>query len=383
MNSIDRERLKPLVAPLALASYIAWLAVWSAVTGRLGAPGDGFGWQAEALLLVFLVAWLSCLLIEETETPYAFDAALAMLALSALGLVALGRSGTSPILLILVASMLANRFGPRGTALSVIALNALFALLLLTRWDMPPAHLFPTLAAFGAFQVFAVLVLRYAEQSSAMAGELQQVNAHLMATRALLAETARDQERLRLSRELHDVAGHKLTALKLNLSRLGNRPELSGDAELAVAERLAGELLGDLRAVVRQLRDHDGIDLSEGFRQLAEPFPRPRLETYIETGLRVPRTEQAEALLRLAQEGLTNAARHGQARRARLELRREDGELVLDFTDDGRVQWPIEPGNGLCGMRERIESLGGRLEIEPVPGGGLGLHARLPMEATS
>ena len=92
----------------------------------------------------------------------------------------------------------------------------------------------------------------------------KQTNAHLLATRSLLEESARDHERLRLARELHDVAGHKLTALKLNLTAL----ERSGDARRANldqrASQLATELLDDIRGVVAQIRQHDGLDSAPG-----------------------------------------------------------------------------------------------------------------------
>jgi signal transduction histidine kinase len=245
---------------------------------------------------------------------------------------------------------------------------------------MPFAWLIPSVAAYGAFQVFAVLVLRYANEARDSAEQLQQVNANLLATRALLSEAARDQERLRLSRELHDVAGHKLTALKLNLRHLNRSKALDDSPELKVAEQLAGELLDDLRSVARQLRKHDGIDLGEGIRQLARPMPRPHLEIDIEPGLRVPRAEQAEALLRTVQEGLTNSARHSQADQAWLKLYQARSDLVLELADNGHLSGPARPGNGLTGMRERLESLGGSLDLEQAEQGGLKLTVRLPVE---
>ncbi len=377
-----RNLLTTLAAPLVLASYLAWFAVWVSVTGRLGLPGEGFGLIADVLLLVFLAAWLACLLLEESGPPLLLSVALVVLAGSALALIGLGRSGTSPILLILVATMLVSQFRPLGIVLTLVAINATFVALMIWRWEIPVAWLLPTVLAYGAFQVFAVLVMSYAEEARRSADELRQVNANLLATRALLSETARDQERLRLSRELHDVAGHKLTALKLNLRRLSRQPDQAGSKEIQVAEQLASELLDELRAVSRQLRTHDGIDMREGIRELARPLPRPRLEIDIEPGLRVPLAEQAEALLRMVQEGLTNIARHSGADRAWLKLYRADDQLVLELSDNGACasgRTP-EPGNGLTGMRERLEALGGRLIMQQTAQGGLKLVTSLPLE---
>lgn len=94
----------------------------------------------------------------------------------------------------------------------------------------------------------------------------------------------------------------------------------------------------------------------------------------------MPRAEQAEVLLRVAQEALTNAARHGAARMAWLRLDSTGAGIKLRVDDDGRVQWPLSPGNGLTGMRERVEALGGSLEVGPSTRGGLSLQVTLPRE---
>lgn len=380
MNRSVSSPLQSITSPLALASYLAWAAVWVSVTGRFGVPDAGFGWPSELILWAFLGAWLTCLMLESPAHRWLGPVAAGLLALLSLALLWLGRSGSSPILLVLVASMLAVHLGQRSVWPALLALNLVFAGLLYWRWSLPLVYLLPTVAAYGAFQVFAVLVLRYAEQARSMADQLQQTNAHLLATRALLSETARDQERLRLSRELHDVAGHKLTALKLNLRSLRRRPELADVAELATAEDLSSELLDDLRAVARQLRSHDGIDLTEGIRELARPLPRPELVVELEPGLRIPKAEQAEVLLRVVQEGLTNIARHGQAEQAWLTLSRHNGELLLELADNGHWHESTRPGNGLTGMRERLEALGGNLSLSRAGQGGLKLSARLPLE---
>ena len=161
----------------------------------------------------------------------------------------------------------------------------------------------------------------YAESAERSREDVAAVNAHLLATRSLLAESARDQERLRLSRELHDVAGHKLTALKLNLTALARDPALAERREVALSAQLADELLGDIRGVVRQLRLHEGMALEAAIRQLAAPLPRPRVHVAVAPDARVESVAQAEAVVRAVQEALTNAARHADAENVWVELR--------------------------------------------------------------
>src|SRR5690606_13401695 len=143
-------------------------------------------------------------------------------------------------------------------------------------WDSP-RPLFTTLL-FGAFQCFALLTARLAHAAERQRDEIAQVNAQLLATRSLLEAGTRDGERLRLSRELHDVAGHSLTALKLNLELALRMPEPGRSAKIAAARDLAEALLEDIRAVVGQLRRHDGVDLAPTLRALTARLPGPRIE---------------------------------------------------------------------------------------------------------
>ncbi len=375
--------LSEFFKPLALASYVALAAVWMGVVGWFGLPGEGFGAAAIALLGSFTVAWLWALASDHSQPGWRTESSLIVLAASALGLISLGRSGVSPILLILLATMLSARFPGARVFVALLVVNLIFAGLMHWRWQAEWSWVMVSIAAYGAFQAFAALLLHYARQAESMAEDLRAVNAHLLATRYLLDEAARDQERLRLSRELHDIAGHKLTALKMNLRQLKREHGLDQIAELEQASQLADELLGDIRGAVRQLRAGDGFDLARGLEQLARPFPRPTLELDIEPGLKLARADQAEAVLRLVQEALTNAARHGQARRLWVRLRGHNDRFSLELDDDGVAAWPIKPGNGLTGMRERIESLGGNVKLQASGRGGLSIAASLPRENVS
>jgi len=368
-----------LLSPLALASYVAWSAVWISSSALFGRSGFDGPW-ADLLTLGFLACWLWLLASEEDASKAVVFGVVGLMTGLALGLIALGPSGSTPILLILAATQLASRLTLRGTVFALAAVNAVYLLILLFIWNSSLANALIGLAAYGSFQMFAALVLSYARAAEDMAEELKLVNADLMATRTLLADSARDQERLRLSRELHDVAGHKLTALKMNLRALRNRADPKDRDALATADELAGELLDDLRAVVRQLRRNDGLSLEQGIRQLAAPLRGMQLHLDIAEDVRIERIVDAETLMRVAQEGLTNAIRHGKADQAWLRLEKQAESWALELEDNGRIHWPIVPGMGLKGMMERLESLDGQLDFHPSERGGLKLTARLPFE---
>jgi len=203
------------------------------------------------------------------------------------------------------------------------------------------------------------------------------INAELIGTRTLLDASARDSERLRISRELHDVAGHKLTALKLNLKVLQRDPQIPPSAELQLSAELADELLQDIRAVVQQLRLHDGLPLHEALSALAAPFPRLELDLRLDAESARISVPEAEAVLRCVQEALTNAAKHSTAQRLTVILQRDGTLWKLDIRDDGDKLPEVRGGGGLRGMQERFESLGGTLNWNAVP--GMPLNATWPV----
>lgn len=285
--------------------------------------------------------------------------------------------GQTAVLLIIVAGQIVLLLSPRMSALFMLALNAGIAALWVSHGNPVGTVLLSMLPVLG-FQAFAALTGHYASTRESAREHLAQVNAELLATRRLLEESARAGERLKLSRELHDVAGHTLTALKLNLARLTRDPMLAGREELQISSALADELLGQIRQVVSTLRAHDGLDLRAALEALAHPMPGVRIAIDIQDQLRVDDIEQAEVLLRCAQEAITNALRHGRASEIRLGLRRTDDAFALTVENDGTAPARIEYGNGLTGMRERLDAVGGTFEITSTPPRGLRLLARIP-----
>ena len=189
-------------------------------------------------------------------------------------------------------------------------------------------------------------------------------------------------ERLRISRELHDLLGHHLTALSLNLEVAGHLTEGKALEHVKQSHTLAKLLLTDVREAVSEMREERGLDLTAALRTLAEGVPALSVELELPERLPVDDPERAQVLLRCAQEIITNAVRHASASRLRLKLTAEPGEIRLEARDDGRGGEQPAPGNGLRGMRERLAACGGRVEISTAPGQGFSLDVRLPMETS-
>ncbi|QNM82629.1 sensor histidine kinase [Sphingomonas sabuli] len=217
--------------------------------------------------------------------------------------------------------------------------------------------------------VTAVALRREAETAEALA------SAH-----AVIANNARDAERTRISRELHDAWGHELTALGLQLEIASHVSDLGrANDHVLKARGLASELLGKVRDVVSTLREAERCDLKQALEALAERVPSPAV--HVDVSSRVQLTpDQAYALMRCAQEAVTNAVRHSQAKNLWLQVASDEGGVRLIAQDDGAARpAPSKAGSGLRGMRERVELLGGKLAVRKERGAGFTVDAWLPL----
>ncbi|WP_345295416.1 sensor histidine kinase [Luteimonas vadosa] len=369
-------------SPLSWAAYITWLAVVLQVVAWERLPGGVVSeWAGLACLLLFLAAFVGRSVVDRNaEDCHPWSGPMVLLqAAFALAASWLLGSATVAVLVVIVAAQLIGIYPLRIALAWLVAINVLLAVAWLQFIEWPRMLL--VLVPMLGFQAFAGLTSYYATSSEIARQELARANAQLLATRELLDQSARSEERLRLSRELHDVAGHKLTALKLNLARLARDPGVGAREEIEIATTLAHELLDDIRAVVGELRKHDGIDLRDSLQALVRQIPDDRITLAFDDDLRVGSVQSAETLLRCAQEAITNALRHGRARHVEVACTQDAGHVTLTIDDDGAVQPAISFGHGLNGMRERVEALDGRLAVTPRAGRGVRVVASLPAGA--
>lgn len=191
------------------------------------------------------------------------------------------------------------------------------------------------------------------------------------AQRALTAEEA---ERLRVARELHDEVGQRLTAVVLQLER---HPSAREEVRAALEE---------VRAIGRRLRPEalDDLGLAAALRSLVTGFEQ-RASLRVERDIGAPgelTPEQELVAYRVAQEALTNAARHSGTQDIRVELRRDGSSTLLAVEDRGRGIDGASEGTGIRGMRERALMAGARLEIDSETGLGTRVELVLGPPAT-
>ncbi len=363
-----------------MAAYIAWLAIgmefWFNDIKSTGLiPADVLVASTIALHATYLICFVPCTLIQNNKLQQQILALL--LVLIALSICVISRFSSAPVLLIVASAVVATVFSPSRLIAIFIFSNVSFYFIYRYLWqDDQPAM---AVLIYSSFQLFAMLMSWYSRQAEKRRDEVMELNAELIATRSLLAETVRDSERLRLARELHDVAGHKLTALKLNLAALVRQPDLAKHSSIGTCASLADELLADIRGVVQQMRLHDGMNLQLAIEQMAAPFPRPSLQLAIDEHAKQVPIQQAEVLLRTIQEALTNTARHSQAKQLWVVVQRNNQRWTVHIRDDGRMASDWQKGNGLKGMSERLENSGGGLRCQHASSGGMQIDAWLPV----
>jgi signal transduction histidine kinase len=223
-------------------------------------------------------------------------------------------------------------------------------------------------------------------RQAAVATRAAQLAAQLQASREALV-VAREEERRRIRRDLHDGLGPALGAVALRIDTARNLartdPERS-DEVLRTARAEAAAVLADVRRLVHDLRPPalDDVGLAGALRQHAERSTGADLCVEVHAGElgELPAAVEVAAY-RIATEAVHNTARHAAAAHCEVQLVREAGCLRVQVTDDGRGIAADQPsGVGLVSVRERAAELGGRCEILCPPDGGTVVRAWLPLE---
>lgn len=283
---------------------------------------------------------------------------------------------------------------PGAVALSLVAWWSGSGLGLAPMWSGPVALLF-----FGVATTVSVILSLFIDAIIGQSEERQRLIEELEATREELAAEERRagtlEERGRLAREIHDTLAQGFISIVTHLEAAEEElsPETkSARRHLDQALRAARENLVEARRLVAALRPEilEGSSLPEALTRLAARWSEasgvPAEVNVTGDQTRLPQELQV-ALLRAAQEALSNARRHARANRVTMTLSYLDSLAVLDVQDDGIgfEPAPISPGDptdgfGLRAMRERVESLGGKLLVESAPGEGATLAVQLPLE---
>ncbi|HLZ43488.1 MAG TPA: sensor histidine kinase [Candidatus Sulfotelmatobacter sp.] len=219
-------------------------------------------------------------------------------------------------------------------------------LLHINRWTLFYSALFPVI--IGAGNTF------FAERN--------RMNRKLRKANEEIEHLAKVAERERIARDLHDVLGHTLSVITLKSELAGkliDRDPARAGKEIREVEQISRQALSEVRDAIRGYR---AKGLAAELAQAKATLETAGVAVQCDSGTSMQIPALQESVLSLAvREGVTNVVRHAQASICRLRLEQENGSCRLEIADDGRGFSSLE-GNGLRGMRERVEMLGGSLE---------------------
>lgn len=364
---------------LGFAFAVAAVAVLETVLASKGPAVPLLWWPAFAVFCVTLL-WVQGFI----PRPRWLRRNVLLLGLiaTAVVLVLLFADQGSAALLFVLTSSIASFFWP-WRAVAVVATAQTCVVLvagLLGGW--PVADVVATVMVIGAAQVFGTLVVYVARCEEDARHALAIAHAELRSVTAMLELSTREAERVRIARELHDLAGHHLTALSLELEVASHLTSTGVEGEhVQRAQRMAKQLLAEIRSVVTEMRQATPT-LEPVLREIADGVPGLTISVDVDERAQLS-LAHGVTLIRCVQESITNAIRHGGAKSVEIRAVADASGVRFWIADDGVGVERIEPGNGLTGMRERIEMLDGTLEVTSRMGAGFQLAAYLPKESSA
>jgi len=305
---------------------------------------------------------------------------VSVLTVCALGVSMMAETSIGGILLLIVAGLLPWMLPAAPSMAWLLGQNVALVMVISRIPDISFSDAALAGGLFLGISLFAFMSGVVALRQHVARDALRKVNSELLATQALLADNTRIAERVRIARELHDLVGHHLTALTLNLEVATHLAEGKALEHVQQAHSLAKLLLADVREVVSDMRVDDKVDLAAALRTLVSGVPEPVLHLDLPTELAMTDPRRAQVLLRCAQEMITNSVRHARAANLWIGLVHDADGVALTARDDGRGVATVEAGNGLNGMEERLRQVGGELKIKTSPGAGFSLYAWIPAE---
>ncbi len=363
----------------ALAGMGTWAMVFALTFYWLQSAADKYSDNSLYIGLLFMIYLTGFILVtREQSTPKKRSTIFVLLTvqlLSAFSLLWLLPLTFLTILTIIWVTILPHYFTLGRSMVIMLMVVASWFSVYAFRWQ---ENMYFSALLFGSFHFFSVLMMYHVRVAEDATAEAQRLNTELLATRQLLAEVSRQTERTRIARDLHDLLGHHLTALIINLQVAGHITEGDAKATVEQCHSLAKLLLSDVREAVSTLRENQTLDFRKMVDLLIGNIPNMQVTTKIESQLDLENLNLAKALLSCIQEALTNSLRYSGASEFWITLKTLDDHLQLELVDNGQIQGEIIKGNGLTGMTERINELNGQLELDKVQN-ALRLNIKIPL----
>ena len=344
---------------LHFSGFITWSVICYLSLINLNSGSEFF-----LKLSAFIVFYFSfgCIVFSEKNPESILKKVLLALEIvTVLLLIAYDRYNVAAILLVLIATQLPSMFTRKQALLLMFLVSVVHFCI---AYDGSFISSFFQVIIYFMLQVFGFSAIETVRREEKAKKELAAINQELLATRFMLKATSQKQERLRISRDLHDVIGHQLTALSLNLEVAKHKVSQEFKPLLEENLQLAKTLLTDVRQVVKEMRDQEQFNLVSSLENLINQLPNCQLKVISSPDINSLQLKQQ--LMFCLQEGVSNALRHGKANLFTFTSEKTDNNLMIELSDNGSAKKTSSNssfGSGLAGMKERLIDFTGEVEL--------------------
>ena len=249
--------------------------------------------------------------------------------------------------------------------------------------DLAPAWIVSIMFVYFMSYIVKVQITereKLARTNEELEDTYQRLLEHMQQAEALSVE----RERVRMSREIHDTLAHTLTALLVQMEAAKKMVAMDPDqaaADIKNAQELTREGLNELKRTIRELRPQilESRSFKDALRHMIQE--QKLLEIDLTIALKNERADDPAkevVVLRLLQETITNAVRHGKAERLSVSMQEDNGRLRITLEDNGEGVSVIRKGFGLTGMQERVEKYGGTIQFHSQPDQGFRTTVVIP-----
>jgi signal transduction histidine kinase len=263
---------------------------------------------------------------------------------------------------------------------------------------------------FWTFNLFALVMVSTTIKEKKSREMVERINRELVSTQHLLNQAAEQAERLRIARNIHDLLGHHLTALTINLQVAGRQTDtLQVDAaseenkqkvkeSIEQCHGLSKLLLSDVREAVSDIRDKSSIELKSAISAISERLPNLQVEVEYANDVQIEDVNTADVVIRCIQESFTNSLKHSKATQIQVTFKQENNRVTIEIQDNGNTivtkaptrgrkstvkvntDKEIVSGNGLTGILERVNLLRGQAHFSL---NEIGFHTQLSLPIAS
>jgi len=363
MNTIKLSKARFGLAEFAGVG--TWLLVFGISLYWLSSASADFQAQAPLMIIAMLI-YLSCFILMSRANQFAKKQKNSLLILtiqllSSYLLIWFFPIDFLPILTIIWISLVSYLLSLKKSV--IVMLVVVFVWFLIERYHWHQAAMVKGLL-YTSFHFFAIMMSHQTKLAQQATEKSNQLNAELLTTQNLLSQASRLNERTRIARDLHDLLGHHMTALIINLQVISHQTQGDVQNKVDQCHSLSKLLLSDIREAVTSLRQNHQLDFKELLSSVAENVPRLKIESNIEIDFELDDIDLVRNILSIIQEAITNSLKHSDATQFDISIKIHNQRLELQMTDNGHLNKPLVLGNGLKGMQERVKDLEGEIKFD-------------------